>query len=228
MTTTTTEPLCSCKHSLAEHHNGLRCFAEFLPGSMEQCECEAFRAGGEASGETGAGCAKCAAVIAALQELEKWPDLPNVRFGVKLNVAGGTEDWTLRPEQVTGIYEALSRHVATLLPFGVEAVKALHEVAALRERVEKAEAERDDFSAQSEARYVAWKAAEERANTAEGDPVRVRWPQDSAVGVLDDVSWVLRRLNAVDSLTIKKLDVVRAALAARAPSTPSASTEVSQ
>lgn len=70
------------------------------------------------------------AFVGALEELEHWPDLANVRFAVR----HGDSVYEVPPDQVTGIFEALASHVDAMVPWARSIVDQYREVESLRDQ----------------------------------------------------------------------------------------------
>lgn len=72
----------------------------------------------------------------ALEEM-RWPELPGIPFGVELvdPKTMETREVILRPEQVKGIFTALRKHAATLMPHAVQVSRDSQEVGAMRNKV---------------------------------------------------------------------------------------------
>jgi hypothetical protein len=64
------------------------------------------------------------ALVAALQELEKWPDLPEVPYAITVNMAGEPRTLAIPGHKVQGVLQAIHRHARTLAPYAREALTA--------------------------------------------------------------------------------------------------------
>jgi len=92
--------------------------------------------------ENEAALAANAAAVCAWQEYGRWPEAYGaVPVGRVRWPDGREEDIALRADQITGITRGIMRHVESLLPDGLEMVKAWQNIDRVRFRAEAAEKE---------------------------------------------------------------------------------------
>ena len=82
------------------------------------------------------------AILFALEELSKWPDLPRISFGAVLEEPGKEPQlFELHPDKLKGVYEALRAHVKEVCPSAAEAMEAYYGRRGLESQLSEAQQE---------------------------------------------------------------------------------------